>query len=101
LLGLARPWGGRSAKECLNMGILYTLLVGLVIGAVAKLLMPGKDPGGCIITTLIGIAGSAIGAYLGQLLGLYQVGEPAGFIGAVLGAMLLLFIYRLVLGKRG
>ena len=82
------------------MGILYTLLVGLLIGAVAKLLMPGKDPGGCIITTLIGIAGSAVGAYLGQALGLYRVGEPAGFIGAVIGAMLLLLVYRLVLGKR-
>ncbi len=82
------------------MGILYTLLVGLVVGAVAKLLMPGKDPGGCIITTLLGIAGSAVGAYLGQAMGLYRVGEPAGFIGAVLGAMILLLIYRLVLGKR-
>jgi len=82
------------------MGILYTLLVGLLIGAVAKFLMPGKDPGGCIITTLIGIAGSAIGAYLGQALGLYRVGEPAGFIGAVIGAMLLLLVYRMVLGKR-
>ncbi len=83
------------------MGIIYTLIVGLFIGAVAKFLMPGKDPGGCIITTLLGIAGAAVGAYLGQVLGLYQVGEPAGFIGAVLGAMLLLFIYRLILGKRG
>ncbi len=83
------------------MGIIYTLLVGLLIGAVAKFLMPGKDPGGCIITTLIGVAGSAVGAYLGQALGLYRVGEPAGFIGAVIGAMLLLLIYRLVLGKRG
>ena len=83
------------------MHLLYTLLVGLLIGAVAKFLMPGKDPGGCIITTLLGIAGAAFGAYLGQALGLYQVGEPAGFIGAVIGAMLLLFIYRLVLGKRG
>lgn len=82
------------------MGILYTLLVGLIVGAIAKLLMPGKDPGGCIITTIIGIAGSAVGAYLGQLLGLYRVGEPAGFIGAVLGAMVLLLIYRMVLGKR-
>jgi uncharacterized membrane protein YeaQ/YmgE (transglycosylase-associated protein family) len=83
------------------MGIVYTLLVGLMVGAVAKLLMPGKDPGGCFITTLIGVAGSAVGAYLGQAMGLYRVGEPAGFIGAVLGAMLLLLIYRLVLGKRG
>jgi uncharacterized membrane protein YeaQ/YmgE (transglycosylase-associated protein family) len=82
------------------MDFLYLLLVGLVIGAVAKLLMPGKDPGGCIITTLLGIAGSAVGAYLGQLLGLYRVGEPAGFIGAVIGAMLLLLVYRLVTGKK-
>ena len=78
------------------MHFLYTLLVGLVIGAVAKLLMPGKDPGGCIITMLIGLAGSLIGTYLGQALGLYRAGEPAGFIGAVIGAMLLLLVYRLL-----
>lgn len=82
------------------MHFLYTLLVGLVIGAVAKLLMPGKDPGGCIITMLIGLAGSFIGTYLGQVLGLYRVGEPAGFIGAVIGAMLLLLIYRLLVKRK-
>ena len=82
------------------MGILSALLIGLLVGAVAKFLMPGKDPGGCLITSLLGIAGGAMGAYIGQGLGLYQVGEPAGFIGAVLGAMLLLLIYRLVLGKK-
>ena len=82
------------------MHFLYTLLVGLVIGAVAKLLMPGKDPGGCIITMLIGLAGSFIGTYLGQALGLYRAGEPAGFIGAVIGAMLLLLIYRLLVKNK-
>jgi uncharacterized membrane protein YeaQ/YmgE (transglycosylase-associated protein family) len=82
------------------MHFLYILLVGLVIGAVAKLLMPGKDPGGCIITMLIGLAGSFIGTYLGQVLGLYRVGEPAGFIGAVIGAMLLLLIYRLLVKNK-
>ena len=79
------------------MEILYTLLIGLVIGAVAKLLMPGKDPGGCIITMLIGVAGSFIATYLGQAMNFYRVGEPAGFIGGVIGAMLLLLVYRLVL----
>jgi len=82
------------------MGILSALLIGLLVGAVAKFLMPGKDPGGCLITSLLGIAGGALGAYIGQWLGLYQVGEPAGFIGSVLGAMLLLLIYRLILGKK-
>lgn len=82
------------------MNFFYTLLVGLVIGAVAKLLMPGKDPGGCIITMLIGLAGSLIGTYLGQALGFYRAGEPAGFIGAVVGAMLLLLIYRLLVKKK-
>jgi uncharacterized membrane protein YeaQ/YmgE (transglycosylase-associated protein family) len=82
------------------MGIISTLLIGLLVGAVAKLLMPGKDPGGCIITILIGLAGSAIGAYLGQVLGFYQVGQPAGFVGSVIGAMLLLLAYRLIFGKR-
>jgi uncharacterized membrane protein YeaQ/YmgE (transglycosylase-associated protein family) len=82
------------------MEIIWTLILGLVVGAVAKLLMPGKDPGGCIITMLLGIAGSFIGAFLGQAIGIYRVGEPAGFIGAVIGAMILLLIYRLIRGKR-
>ena len=78
------------------MGIIYTIVIGLIIGAVAKLLMPGKDPGGCIITILLGLAGSFVGGYLGQLLNLYRANEPAGFIGSVIGAMILLLIYRLV-----
>lgn len=82
------------------MGIISAIVIGLIAGAIAKLLMPGKDPGGCIITILLGIAGSFVGGYLGQLMGLYEMGERAGFIGSVLGAILLLFIYRLVVGKK-
>lgn len=83
------------------MGILWTILIGFIVGLVAKFLMPGRDPAGFIITVLIGIVGSVIATYLGRGLGWYQVGETAGFIAAVLGAMILLFIYRLVTGKRG
>ena len=81
------------------MHLLWTLLIGLVIGAVAKLLMPGNDPGGFIITMLLGVAGSVVATYLGQTLGFYAEGSGAGFIMSVLGAMLLLFIYRLVTKK--
>ncbi len=80
---------------------LWTLLIGLVIGAVAKLLMPGRDPGGCIITMLIGIAGAFVAGYLGRMLGWYEPGQPAGFIASIIGAMLLLLIYRMIAGKRG
>jgi uncharacterized membrane protein YeaQ/YmgE (transglycosylase-associated protein family) len=76
--------------------IIWILLIGLVIGAVAKLLTPGRDPGGCIITMLIGIAGSFVASYLGQKLGWYEAGQPAGFIASVVGAMLLLLLYRLI-----
>jgi uncharacterized membrane protein YeaQ/YmgE (transglycosylase-associated protein family) len=80
--------------------VLWILLIGLVIGAVAKLLMPGRDPGGCIITIVIGIAGAYVASYLGQKLGWYAPGEPAGFIGSVVGAMLLLLLYRLIAPRR-
>ncbi|HEX5077935.1 MAG TPA: GlsB/YeaQ/YmgE family stress response membrane protein [Geminicoccaceae bacterium] len=78
------------------MGILWTLVIGLVAGIVAKLLMPGKDPGGFIITILLGIAGAFVATYLGQAIGWYEAGQGAGFIGAVVGAIILLIIYRLV-----
>ena len=74
--------------------MLFTILIGLVIGIVAKLLMPGRDPGGFIITTLIGIFGAVVGGFVGQTLGLYRDGQPAGFLMSVAGAMLLLFLYR-------
>ena len=82
------------------MAILSTILVGLVVGAIAKLLMPGKDPGGFIITILLGIAGAFIASYLGQALGWYKAGQPAGWIMSVVGAMILLLLYRFVF-KRG
>jgi uncharacterized membrane protein YeaQ/YmgE (transglycosylase-associated protein family) len=76
------------------MGILGWIVFGLVIGVIAKLVMPGRDPGGVIVTILIGIAGALVGGFLGRLVGWYQPGEPAGFVTATLGALLLLFIYR-------
>lgn len=77
------------------MDILYTILIGLVIGIVAKFLMPGKDPGGFIITTLLGISGAVVARYIGQAMKWYREGEPAGFIASVVGAIALLAIYRL------
>ncbi len=81
------------------MSILWTLIIGLIVGAVAKLLMPGKDPGGFIITILLGIAGSFVATYLGRALGWYRDGSSAGFIMSVVGAMLLLLIYRMFKGR--
>jgi uncharacterized membrane protein YeaQ/YmgE (transglycosylase-associated protein family) len=77
------------------MHILWTILIGFVAGVVAKLIMPGRDPGGFIITTLLGIAGSFLATYVGQALGWYQPGQGAGFIAAVVGAFALLLIYHL------
>ena len=82
------------------LAILGTLIIGLLAGAVAKLLMPGKDPGGCIITMLLGIAGAFVAGYLGRALGWYHAGDPVGFIASVVGAFLLLLVYRLVAGRR-
>ena len=76
------------------------LIIGLVIGALAKFIMPGNDPGGIIITILIGIAGALLAGFLGRTLGWYNDGEPAGFIASVIGAILLLVIYRLVTKSR-
>jgi uncharacterized membrane protein YeaQ/YmgE (transglycosylase-associated protein family) len=76
------------------IGILGWIVFGLIVGAIAKLVMPGRDPGGMIVTILLGIAGALVGGFLGRALGWYQPGEPAGFIMATLGAVLLLFIYR-------
>lgn len=82
------------------MEILYTIIIGLVIGIVAKFLMPGKDPGGFIITALLGIAGAIVAKYIGQALNWYGAGEPAGFIASVAGAIILLVLYRMVMGRR-
>ena len=78
------------------MEYLWMLIIGLVVGIVAKLLMPGKDPGGFIITAIIGIVGSMVAGYLGRMLGWYNNGESAGFIASVIGAVLLLLVYRLL-----
>jgi uncharacterized membrane protein YeaQ/YmgE (transglycosylase-associated protein family) len=82
------------------MGFIWTLIIGLLAGIVAKLLMPGRDPGGFIITILLGVAGAFIATWLGQAIGWYQPGEGAGFIGAVVGAVILLVIYRVIVKRR-
>ena len=76
------------------MGIIWTILIGFIVGLLAKMLTPGRDPGGFIITALIGIAGSVLATFGGQALGLYHAGEPAGFIGSLIGAIILLAIYH-------
>ena len=83
------------------MTFLWWIGFGLVVGVIAKLLMPGRDPGGCIITILIGVAGSLLGGFLGRVLGLYGSDvSAAGFVMSVLGAILLLLIYRFTFGRR-
>jgi uncharacterized membrane protein YeaQ/YmgE (transglycosylase-associated protein family) len=81
------------------LNLLWTIIIGFVVGVVAKFLMPGKDPGGFIVTTVLGIAGALIATYLGRLIGWYRPGESAGFIAAVIGALILLVIYRLIRKK--
>jgi uncharacterized membrane protein YeaQ/YmgE (transglycosylase-associated protein family) len=82
------------------MGILTWILFGLVVGIIAKLLMPGRDPGGFIVTILLGIAGAMVGGFLGRALGLYQEGEAAGWIMSILGAIVLLALYRMMTRRR-
>jgi uncharacterized membrane protein YeaQ/YmgE (transglycosylase-associated protein family) len=75
------------------------IVIGLLAGVAAKLLMPGKDPGGFIVTTVLGIVGALVATWLGQAIGWYREGEAAGFIGAVVGAIIILLIYRMVRGR--
>ncbi len=75
--------------------LLWTIIIGFLAGAVAKFIMPGKDPGGFLITTGLGVAGALIATYLGRLIGWYQEGQSAGFIAAVVGAIIVLAIYRI------
>lgn len=82
------------------MPFLWMLIIGLIVGAIAKFIMPGKDPGGIIVTMLIGIAGALVAGFLGRQLGWYAEGEPAGFIASVFGAILLLIVYRLATRRR-
>jgi len=79
---------------------IWVILIGLVIGAIAKLVMPGKDPGGIIVTMLLGIAGSIVATWLGRVVGLYQEGQSAGIIMSVAGAVLLLALYRIMVRRR-
>ena len=81
------------------MHLLWMLIIGLVIGAIAKLIMPGHDPGGIIVTMLLGIAGSILAGFLGRAVGWYSEGQSAGFIASILGAIILLAIYRVIIGR--
>lgn len=82
------------------MSIIGAIIIGLLVGIIAKLLMPGRDPGGWIITIFLGLAGSFVAGFLGRGLGWYQDGEPVGFLASVVGAVLLLVLYRLFAGRR-
>ncbi|MGH9335735.1 MAG: GlsB/YeaQ/YmgE family stress response membrane protein [Vicinamibacteria bacterium] len=84
-------------KTAMEGGILAWIVFGLIAGVIAKLLMPGSDPGGCIITMLLGVAGALLGGFLGRAIGIYSPGDPAGIIMAVLGAIVILVGYRMVL----
>jgi len=81
------------------MSILGWILFGLIVGALAKLVMPGRDPGGIIVTMLLGIAGAVLGGFVGRALGLYGEGEAAGFVMSFIGAVILLAIYRVMVGR--
>jgi uncharacterized membrane protein YeaQ/YmgE (transglycosylase-associated protein family) len=78
------------------MHIIWTIIIGFLAGLIAKLIMPGRDPGGFIITTLLGIIGAVVATYIGQAIGWYRAGQGAGFIGAIVGAIILLVLYRLL-----
>ena len=84
-------------------GWLWWIVIGLIAGAIARAIMPGRDPGGCLVTILLGIGGAVLAGFLGQHLGWYHQGEGAGFLAAIVGAVLILAIYRIVAGlsRRG
>ena len=82
------------------MSILGWILFGLIVGALAKLVMPGRDPGGIIVTMLLGIAGAVLGGFVGRAMGFYTEGEPAGFLMAFLGSIVLLMLYRMMVRRR-
>jgi len=81
------------------MGIIGWIIFGFIVGVIAKLLMPGRDPGGWIVTILLGIAGALVGGFLGRALGWYGPGHAAGFLMSLVGALILLGLYRLILGR--
>ena len=84
------------------MGILWTIIIGFVVGLIAKFIMPGdNEPRGFILTTVLGVVGAFVATWLGQAVGWYRFGEGTGFIGSVVGAIILLFVYGLVVGRQG
>ena len=83
-----------------DYGWLVWILIGALAGGIAKAIMPGRDPGGCIVTILLGIGGALLAGWLGNMLGWYRQGEGAGFLAAIVGAILILFLWRLVAGRR-
>jgi uncharacterized membrane protein YeaQ/YmgE (transglycosylase-associated protein family) len=86
-----------------KMSIIWTILIGFIVGIVAKFIMPGdkSEPKGFILTTILGIVGAFVATYMGQAVGWYRYGESAGFLGAIIGAIILLFVYGLIVGRQG
>jgi uncharacterized membrane protein YeaQ/YmgE (transglycosylase-associated protein family) len=82
------------------MSIIWAIIIGFIVGLIAKFLMPGRDPGGFIVTAILGIVGALVATFLGQAMGLYAAGQSAGFIASVIGAMIVLFVYHLIRGRR-
>jgi len=81
------------------MELMGWIFLGLIVGAIAKLIMPGRDPGGCVVTILLGIAGALLAGYIGRIAGFYQEGERAGYIAAILGSIVILCAYRLLIRR--
>ena len=82
------------------LGLIWTILIGALVGALAKLIMPGRDPGGFFVTALLGMAGALVATFLGRALGLSETGQGAGFIASIVGAIIVLFVYRSVIRHR-
>jgi uncharacterized membrane protein YeaQ/YmgE (transglycosylase-associated protein family) len=93
-------WRAPQHERAKIMTILWAIVIGFIVGLVAKFLMPGRDPGGFIVTTVVGIVGAVLATWIGRMAGWYSEGQSAGFIASVLGAILLLAIYRAVAGRR-
>lgn len=83
-----------------DYGFFWWILIGALAGIIAKAIMPGRDPGGCIVTILLGVGGAAVAGFLGNAVGWYEPGEGAGFLAAIVGAVLILFVYRLIVARR-
>src|ERR1700733_15092516 len=88
-----------ASQETVMFNLLWEAIIGLIVGALAKLIMPGKDPGGIFITMLIGVAGALLATFIGSHVGLYQEGQRSGFIMSLIGAIILLALYRLIKGR--